>query len=96
MRILYTIRLDLATAIRTLRRNPGFAIAALAALAIGIGANTAILARFMTTLVYGVKPVDPVVICRGAAVLCAIAALAAYIPAHRASRLDAAEVLRSA
>ena len=53
------------------------------------------LARYMETLVYGVKPIDPAVIFGLSLTLCLVAALASYFPAWRASRLDPANVLRS-
>src|SRR6266404_6981135 len=53
------------------------------------------LARYMETLVYGVKPVDLAVISASSLTLCLVAALASYIPAYRASRLDPASLLCS-
>jgi len=53
------------------------------------------LTHSMTSLIYGVKPVDPVVIAVSSLTLGAVAALASYIPANRASRLDPAKALRS-
>lgn len=53
------------------------------------------LARYMETLVYGVKAIDPGVIAVSCLTLALVAALASYIPAYRASRLDPASVLRS-
>src|SRR6266481_4735641 len=50
MRILDAMQQDLTTAIRVLRRNYGFAIAALVTLALGIGANTAIFSLVNATL----------------------------------------------
>jgi predicted permease len=54
------------------------------------------LARYMATLVYGVKPIDLTVMAVSCLTLGLVAALASYIPAHRASRLDPAKALRSA
>src|SRR5689334_7746821 len=50
MRILEMLRQDAITALRMLRRSPGFAIAAVATLAVGVGANTAIFSLINATL----------------------------------------------
>jgi ABC-type lipoprotein release transport system permease subunit len=50
----------------------------------------------MRTLIYGVEPVDPLVIVAACASLVIVAALASYLPARRAARLDPVTVLRSA
>jgi predicted permease len=51
-------------------------------------------ARFATPLVFGVQPRDPVTLAGAAIVLAAIGAVASWIPAARASRIDPARVLR--
>jgi len=51
-------------------------------------------ARFATPLVFGVQPRDPVTLAAAAVVLAAIGALASWIPAARAARIDPARVLR--
>jgi putative ABC transport system permease protein len=65
--------------------------------AIGIvlgGAMSIWTARFATPLVFGVQPRDPATLAAAAAVLGVIAALAGWLPARRASRIDPARVLR--
>jgi hypothetical protein len=52
-------------------------------------------ARLVTTLLYDVEPGDPATLIAAAGLLAVIAAAAAGLPAWRASRMDAAEVLRS-
>ena len=51
-------------------------------------------ATFVTPLLYGLEPRDPVTLTLAALVLGAIGALAGWIPAMRASRIDPARVLR--
>jgi ABC-type lipoprotein release transport system permease subunit len=51
-------------------------------------------ARFATPLVFGVQPRDPATLAGAAVVLAAIGALAGWLPARRASRIDPAHVLR--
>ena len=53
------------------------------------------LTHLMGTLLFGVKPNDPVTFVWVAVVLAAIAALSAWIPARRATRLDPVAALRS-
>ena len=50
--------------------------------------------RFVASLLYGVEPRDFLTLASSAAVLAAVGALAGWMPAHRASRIDPAEVLR--
>ena len=58
------------------------------ALAIGV-------TRFLTFLLYGISPSDPVTFVGIALVMAASAFLACYIPGRRATRLDPLSSLRS-
>jgi putative ABC transport system permease protein len=49
--------------------------------------------RFVTSLLYGLEPGDPMTLAVSAVTLAVIGAVAGWIPAHRASRLDPTEVL---
>jgi predicted permease len=62
-------------------------------LAIGIAAALAS-SRLVASLLYGVSPTDPRTFSIAAAFLAAVAVLAGYLPAHRASRLDPMTALR--
>jgi ABC-type antimicrobial peptide transport system permease subunit len=52
-------------------------------------------ARFVSALLYGLQPRDPLTMIGAAAALAAVGALAGWLPAYRASRIDPAEVLRN-
>ena len=65
----------------------------LAGLVIGI-AGALVSARLLSTLLFGVKPFDPLTITATAALLGATAMLASYVPARRASRIDPMSALR--
>jgi ABC-type antimicrobial peptide transport system permease subunit len=55
------------------------------------------MARFVApALLYGLKPRDPLTIAGAALVLLAVGALAGWLPARRAARIDPAQVLREA
>jgi ABC-type antimicrobial peptide transport system permease subunit len=54
-----------------------------------------LLTRVMTKLLYGVKPTDAATYATVAAVLCAVALAACWLPARRATRVDPIIALRS-
>jgi predicted permease len=53
------------------------------------------LSRFLTALLFEVKPTDPVSLTAAAALLVGVGGVAAYLPARRASRVDPVEALRA-
>jgi putative ABC transport system permease protein len=66
--------------------------------AIGVGGGLvlfSLVARFLRTFLFGVAPQDPVTLASASVLLIAIAALASWIPAQRAARLDPASALRA-
>jgi ABC-type antimicrobial peptide transport system permease subunit len=56
--------------------------------------GAALLARLITTLLFGVTPLDATTLATVSAILAAVALLASYIPAHRAARADPMNSLR--
>ena len=70
----------------------GLALAG-AGIVIGLAAAAG-LTSLMKSILFGIRTLDPVIYFGMAAVLVAAAALASYIPARRASRIDPNEALR--
>ena len=54
-----------------------------------------IVSRTMTSLIYGVKPLDWMSLTTSTCVLCMAAGVAALVPVWRATRVDPAAVLRT-
>ena len=80
-----------SAAVRLVLRRAGVLVAV--GIAVG-GAMSMWMARFATPLVFGVQPRDPATLVAAAAVLSVIGAMAGWLPARRASRIDPARVLR--
>ncbi|HXR38673.1 MAG TPA: FtsX-like permease family protein, partial [Terracidiphilus sp.] len=70
----------------------GFALT-LVGIACGL-AGAVGMTRFLSTLLYGVRPTDPLTFAAVAALLAGVALLACYIPARRASKVDPIVALR--
>jgi putative ABC transport system permease protein len=69
---------------------------ALVAAGLIVGAAAALgLTRLVATLIYGVSPTDPFAFTAAAATLAAVALIACFMPASRASRIDPAVALRN-
>ena len=67
----------------------------LVATGVAIGAAGSLWAsKFVATLLYGLEPRDPLTLIGAAIVLGTVGAIAGWLPASRASRIDPAEVLR--
>jgi putative ABC transport system permease protein len=70
-------------------------VTALVAIGVAVGAGVSVWAsKFVATLLFGLEPRDPATLVGAATVLAAIGAIAGWLPAYRASRIDPAEVLR--
>jgi putative ABC transport system permease protein len=54
-----------------------------------------LVARFLRAFLFGVAPGDPLTLVGASVLLVAVAALASWIPARRASRVDPVEALRA-
>ena len=62
---------------------------------LGIGVIAALaLTRLISSMLFGIKPTDPLTFFGVALLLCGIALLACYVPAHRAMRVDPTVALR--
>jgi putative ABC transport system permease protein len=59
----------------------------------GIAASVAA-GRLVQSLVYGIKPTDPAVLATTATILAIATAVAAWLPAQRAARMDPMSALR--
>ena len=73
------------------------ALGSLGPVGLGLGLGllvTLALTRLVQSLLFGVSATDPFVLAGGSLLLLALALLAAYVPARRASRLDAVTALR--
>jgi predicted permease len=67
----------------------------LVALGVGVGLAAAMATtRFVSTLLFGLSPTDPLTIALATLLMIVVAALAGYLPARRASRIDPMAALR--
>jgi ABC-type antimicrobial peptide transport system permease subunit len=90
------IRMALGAQIRDVREmflRHGLRLTA-TGIALGIGAAL-VLTRVMSTLLYDVGPMDPPSYAAVSALLAAVALLATYLPARRATRVDPMRALRA-
>jgi len=69
---------------------------ALAGVGVAVGLVTAAgLTRLMSSLLYGISPLDPLTYAVVPIILCAATVLACYLPARRAASADPVEALRA-
>ena len=89
------IRLALGAPPATVVRLVLARVARLVGIGVVVGAvASAWASKFVAALLYGLQPRDPLTFVGAAVTLAAVGAVAGWLPAHRASRIDPAEVLR--
>ena len=67
----------------------------LGAVGVGLGvAGALILTRFLASMLYGIRPTDPLIFLGVSLLVTAVAGVASYIPARRATKIDPMEALR--
>ncbi len=84
-----------ATPARLRREVLGQALAVCGVGAVAGIAGALAASRLLTALLYEVSPTDPAALLGACAVLLGVAAVAAYLPARRATRIDPARALRA-
>jgi ABC-type antimicrobial peptide transport system permease subunit len=82
-----------ASHVRTMFLRHGLTLTAIG-IALGIGVAV-VLTRVMAAFLFGVGPIDPITYVVVSGALAAVAQLATYLPAHRASRVDPVVALRA-
>jgi predicted permease len=89
------IRIALGAAPGSVIRLVLFRVTLLVGSGVLVGGGVSLWAsRFVATLLYGLEPRDPITLVGAAVVLSAVGAVAGWLPAYRASRIDPATVLR--
>jgi len=89
------IRMALGASAETLQRSILLQTLGLAAIGMAVGVVASwVLARTLSGLLFGVTSSDPVTFAGMLVILTAVAALAGYLPARRASRIDPMAALR--
>ena len=82
-----------AAGLRAMVVRQGVALTAIG-MVVGLAAAAA-MGRVMTSLLYGVRPFDPITFATGAAVFLGVAVLASLLPAQRAASIAPSEALRA-
>lgn len=90
------IRMALGATPERVRRDVLARAAAIAAIGLLAGFAVAMASsRLITSLLFQVTPTDPLALGAACVVLCIVAAVAAYVPARRATTIDPVQALRS-
>jgi ABC-type antimicrobial peptide transport system permease subunit len=90
------IRMALGASPATVRRLVLRDTLRLAVLGVALGiVGALVLARLVASLLFGVTPTDPLTFAAVVAVLTSVAALAGYLPAARAARIEPMSALRT-
>jgi hypothetical protein len=91
------IRMTLGASGVAVRRRVLISSAVLAGVGVAMGVAVVVAGgeKLVGSLVFGVSPIDPASIAGAVLTLFAVSCFASYLPAHRASRVDPATVLRT-